>query len=89
MNDVLEVTRVSEALLIPRAAQGVHGWLAYQMSGKILPLTVLGNDGGGYYIGTLAESRPFSRESMELFTTSKQCMLALNSGRWTQRLRND
>ncbi len=39
----------------------------------------------GYYIGTLNEDMPCSRESAEYFKTQAQADDALATGHWTQR----
>lgn len=61
------------------------GHLAYRDLGLSLPVTVL-RSGAGYYLGTLNDEGPVSRESEEYFTTHGQALQALASGSWTQRL---
>lgn len=61
------------------------GHLAYRDLGFQLPVTVL-RSGAGYYLGTLNDEGPVSRESEEYFTTHEQALQALASGSWTQRL---
>ncbi|GEN23089.1 hypothetical protein HCU01_10380 [Halomonas cupida] len=61
------------------------GHLAYRDLGLPLPVTVL-RIGAGYYLGTLNDEGPVSRESAEYFTTHDQALQALASGSWTQRL---
>lgn len=59
-----------------------RGYLASR-AGIYLPLLVLGSD-EGFYIGTW-QNGPYSRESIEYFTTQQQAQKALNKGDWTQR----
>lgn len=61
------------------------GHLAYRDLGLPLPATVL-RSGAGYYLDTLNDEGPVSRESEEYFTTHGQALQALASGSWTQRL---
>ncbi|MDC9597977.1 hypothetical protein [Xenorhabdus anantnagensis] len=60
------------------------GVLALQYCHKQLPLIVL-RSRAGFYIGTLDEGEPCSRESVEYFAYREQAELALQQGRWTQR----
>lgn len=39
----------------------------------------------GFYIGTVNEMGPVSRESVEYYNTSQQADIALEKGEWTQR----
>lgn len=59
------------------------GKLALAYAGQKLPLRVL-HSGAGYYIGTLDEEGPVSRESLEYFGTRNAAQAALESGLWTQ-----
>ncbi|CAM3969891.1 MULTISPECIES: hypothetical protein [Xenorhabdus] len=60
------------------------GVLALQYCYKQLPLTVL-QTRAGFYIGTMDEGVPCSRESTEYFARREQAEFALKQGRWTQR----
>ncbi|MGJ0580791.1 hypothetical protein ACR71G_22830 [Xenorhabdus bovienii] len=60
------------------------GVLALQYCHKQLPLTVL-RSRAGFYIGTLDEGEPRSRESVEYFAHCEQAEFALKKGCWTQR----
>ncbi|WP_237385438.1 hypothetical protein [Xenorhabdus sp. Sc-CR9] len=60
------------------------GVLALQYCHKQLPLTVL-QSRAGFYIGTLDEGMPCSRESVEYFACREQAEFALKQGQWTQR----
>ncbi|MDE9555619.1 hypothetical protein KKJ06_09275 [Xenorhabdus bovienii] len=60
------------------------GILALQYCHKQLPLTVLRRR-TGFYIGTMDEGEPCSRESVEYFTRREQAEFALKQGQWTQR----
>jgi len=55
-----------------------------QLFGFILPLEVLISN-AGCYIGTVFHGLPFSRESVEYFTSNDAAHVALLSGTWTQR----
>ena len=59
------------------------GYLAYAYCGYELKLEVLQSK--GFYIGTLNDGLPCSRESKEYFRTHQQASAALASGDWTQR----
>ncbi|HEB92329.1 MAG TPA: hypothetical protein ENI94_02465 [Gammaproteobacteria bacterium] len=60
------------------------GLLAKQ-AGKTLPLTVLKSP-AGYYIGTSLDGVPYSRESVEYFSSSSQAEDAFQRDNWTQRI---
>ncbi|AYA39196.1 hypothetical protein HZS38_00585 [Xenorhabdus nematophila] len=60
------------------------GVLALQYCHKQLPLTVLRRR-AGFYIGTIDEGIPCSRESVEYFARREQAEFALKQGQWTQR----
>ena len=61
------------------------GYLALAYAGRRLPLRVC-KSAVDYYIGTLCEEGPCSRESVEYFPTREAAQRALASGQWTQRL---
>ncbi|MDE9535872.1 hypothetical protein [Xenorhabdus bovienii] len=60
------------------------GVLALQYCHKQLPLIVLRRR-AGFYIGTIDEGTPCSRESVEYFARREQAEFALKQGQWTQR----
>lgn len=60
------------------------GVLALQYCHKRLPLTVL-QTRAGFYIGTMDEGEPCSRESVEYFAHRELAEFALKQGGWTQR----
>jgi len=60
------------------------GYLAAQWCGQILPLSVL-ESSSGYYIGTVDEGLPCTRESAEYWGQEKDALNALTSKKWTQR----
>ncbi|CAM3542804.1 conserved hypothetical protein [Xenorhabdus nematophila ATCC 19061] len=60
------------------------GFLALQYCHKQLPLIVLRRR-AGFYIGTIDEGIPCSRESVEYFARREQAEFALKQGQWTQR----
>ncbi|WP_399477574.1 hypothetical protein [Xenorhabdus griffiniae] len=60
------------------------GMLAAKLAGQNLPLQVLYSR-VGYYIGTVNEEGPVSRESVEYFKSDKIASKALKQGNWTQR----
>ena len=49
-----------------------------------LPLQVLMSN-AGFYIGTLDEEGPASRESVEYYPSRDRAQQALDNGTWTQR----
>lgn len=53
-------------------------------NGKKLPLEVLRSN-AGYYLGTMTENGPFTRESEEYFRKEEQARHALANGQWTQK----
>ena len=61
-----------------------YGMLAHEYVGKLLPLQVL-TSANGFYIGTIDEDGPCSRESLEYFDDEKSANQALASGNWTQK----
>lgn len=60
------------------------GFLALQYCHKQLPLTVL-QTRVGFYIGTMEDGVPCSRESVEYVASRVQAEFALKQGQWTQR----
>ncbi|CDL86332.1 hypothetical protein [Xenorhabdus cabanillasii] len=60
------------------------GILAAKLAGQNLPLQVISSR-AGYYIGTMNEEGPVSRESVEYFQSDKIASNALERGSWTQR----
>jgi hypothetical protein len=52
--------------------------------GRRLPLQVIGSR-AGFYIGTLDEDGPISRESVEYWACRNMAEAALADRRWTQR----
>lgn len=65
-------------------SQTPMGHLAYRDLGLQLPVTVL-KSGAGYYLGTIDEEGPVSRESAEYFITHNEAEQALLTGNWSQR----
>ncbi len=61
------------------------GYLALTYVGKRLPLQVR-HSAAGYFIGTVDESGPISRESFEYFRSYQAADQALATGCWQQRL---
>lgn len=63
-----------------------HGHLAFEITGRRLPLRVLGC-ARGHYLGTVDEAGPVSRESAETWSTPEAASHALANGpeAWTQR----
>ena len=62
-----------------------YGHLAERWCKLRLPLEVLSGK-EGYYIGTINQDGPISRESEEFFPTREAADEALATGHWTQRL---
>ena len=63
----------------------MKGKLAKEYCGLSLDIIVMSSP-AGYYIGTGNEEYgPVSRESLEYFSTEKECETALRNGSWTQR----
>lgn len=62
----------------------VYGRLAYVICKRRLELQVLQSQ-AGYYIGTLDEGLPCSRESVEYFPTETEALKALGEDKWTQK----
>ena len=60
------------------------GQLAKDFCEKNLPLQVM-NSHAGFYIGTMGEFGPCSRESNEYFKTHEKAESALETGNWTQK----
>ena len=61
----------------------VYGQLAAQ-AGYQLPLEVQ-QSAAGFYLGTVDEEGPMSRESVEYFPTREAAQRALDTGDWQQR----
>lgn len=61
-----------------------YALLALQ-NGERLPVQVLKNGAGLFYLGTYTERGPFTRESQEYWRTEKKAQKALETGDWTQR----
>lgn len=62
----------------------VYGHLARAHCNVQLPLQVCKSN-AGFYVGTMGEFGPCSRESNEYFRTEKAAANALQSGSWTQK----
>lgn len=62
----------------------IYGMLAKKYCHIELELQVL-KSGAGWYIGTMHECEPYSRESVEYWATGEEAQIALDSGSWTQR----
>lgn len=60
------------------------GYLAYVFCGKRLELQVL-QTGAGFYVGTVSEDLPCSRESNEYFPSEALALEALVNDTWTQK----
>lgn len=60
------------------------GKLAKDYCGVHLPLEVLKSN-AGWYIGTVGEFGPCSRESSEYFPNEADAQQALLTGEWTQK----
>lgn len=61
----------------------MNGKLA-KLCGEELPIQVC-RSYAGFYIGTLQNGMPFSRESIQYWETSELAKQALDSGIWTQK----
>ncbi|HFT8627800.1 TPA: hypothetical protein ACGSTE_005328 [Pseudomonas aeruginosa] len=61
-----------------------YGKLALAHLSLELPLQVLMSN-AGFYIGTLDEEGPASRESVEYYPSRELAQQALDHGTWTQR----
>jgi hypothetical protein len=59
------------------------GYLAEKF-GKPLEIQIC-RSAAGYYIGTLDEGMPNTRESVEYFRTKEEAETALQDGYWSQR----
>jgi len=62
-----------------------HGYLSKKYCNLDLAVQVLSSN-AGFYLGTLDEEGPCSRESAEYWRNRKDAEHALATGRWTQRL---
>lgn len=60
------------------------GYLAYVFSGERLELQVL-ETRAGFYVGTVREDLPCSRESNEYYPSKKAALDALVNDTWTQK----
>lgn len=60
------------------------GKLASEFGYSRLPLQVL-QSAAGFYLGTVNDTGPVSRESLEYFASREAAENALATGRWTQR----
>lgn len=60
------------------------GKIAREFGGKRYPLRVL-QSAAGYYLGTVDDEGPYSRESVEYWPDQSQAEGALETGDWTQR----
>lgn len=60
-----------------------QGMLARE-AGKCFPLEAC-HSYRGYYIGTLNDGMPYTRESQEYWKKSEQATEALKKGTWTQK----
>jgi len=72
---------------IASGTQNAHpgfGKLAKHFCRLDLPLQVLQSH-RGFFIGTIDEDGPCSRESVEYFPTKDDAAAALDKGAWTQR----
>jgi hypothetical protein len=70
--------------LLEAARPPAIGYLALIYAGTRLPLQVC-RSAAGYYLGTVDDEGPVSRESVEYFPTPEAARQALASGRWQQR----
>ena len=61
------------------------GYLALTYVSQRLPLQVR-QSAAGYFIGTVDDNGPVSRESVEYFRSYEAAEQALSTGRWQQRL---
>ncbi|MGP3790496.1 hypothetical protein [Pseudomonas sp. B392_1p] len=61
------------------------GYLALAHLGERWPLQVL-RSAAGYYIGTVDQGEPVSREPVEYFPSHHEARHALETGQWQQRL---
>lgn len=55
-----------------------------QACGQSLQVQVL-QSAAGFYLGTLADGLPYSRESVEYWLSAEDAAVALANGDWTQR----
>jgi hypothetical protein len=60
------------------------GYLAKKFANLKLPIMVC-QSAAGYYIGTMGEEGPVSRESDEYFPSQAAAQKALDTNSWTQR----
>jgi hypothetical protein len=69
-----------------KTAPQQFGYLAEKYCKRALPIQVC-KSAAGFYIGTLEDKLPFSRESVEYWRTRKEAEKALHSNDWTQKPR--
>lgn len=62
----------------------MNGYLARKFGHMNLPLQVC-SSAAGFYIGTLEDGFPFSRESHEYWKNYEEAEEALKNGEWQQR----
>ena len=60
------------------------GKLAKKYCNKELEIQVC-KSFAGFYIGTMYNGEPISRESVQYYKTRKECETALKNGTWTQK----
>ncbi len=75
-NEAAGITR-PEAKQLPKIIPGPK-------AGELLPVQVL-KSAAGYYLGTLHEGMPYSRESQEYWPAKKAAGAALKTGNWSAR----
>jgi len=63
----------------------MNGMLAKRFCKVTLPLQVC-KSYAGFYIGTMEEGMPYSRESVDYWETHGLAQAALDSGNWTQKM---
>jgi hypothetical protein len=74
---------------MPDDVKQQYGWLAAKFEKRQLPLEVCKGPASWplrYYLGTLEDDAPVTRESQERWPTREKAERALMSGNWTQRL---
>jgi len=62
----------------------MNGVLAKNLCGVTLPIQVI-QSANGFYIGTMEEGMPYSRESVEYWPSQEAAETAFTSGHWTQK----
>ena len=58
--------------------------ISHAGTGETLPVQAL-KSAAGYYLGTLHEGAPYSRESVEYWPARAEAEIAMETGRWTAR----